>query len=121
MRVFDHVGIYVKDLESSVNYYQDLFGFKEYSRLNDNGILIVFMDMGTALLQLKQSIIPGTPSQGKYNHFAVHTDDYNGFIAKLNEKSINYWEMSLGPGKRIVNFTDPSGHDIEVCESPFKD
>jgi hypothetical protein len=39
------------------------------------------MDMGTALLQLKQSIMPG---------------------------------------KRLVNFIDPNGHDIEVCESLFK-
>ena len=41
--------------------------------------------------------------------------------AKLKEMGIGYWEMSLGPGKRLVNFTDPSGHDIEVCETPFKD
>jgi hypothetical protein len=51
----------------------------------------------------------------------VHTSDYDGFIAKLNEMGIDYWEMSLGSGKRLVNFTDPSGHDIEVCETPFKD
>ena len=121
MNVFDHVGIYVEDLESSVRYYQDLFGFKEHSRLNDHGILIVFLDMGSALLQLKQSSVPGTPSHGKYNHFAVHTDDYDGFISKLDEMGIDYWEMSLGPGKRLVNFSDPSGHDIEVCETPFRD
>jgi catechol 2,3-dioxygenase-like lactoylglutathione lyase family enzyme len=58
MYVCDHIGLYVKDLEYSVKYYQDLFGFKEYSRLNDNGILIVFMDMGTALLQLKRARMP---------------------------------------------------------------
>ena len=55
------------------------------------------------------------------NHFGVHTSDYDAFILKLKEMGIGYWEMSLGPGKRLVNFTDPSGHDIEVCETPFKD
>lgn len=121
MNVFDHVGIYVADLESSSKFYQDLFGFTVHSRLNDHGIQIVFMDMGSALLQLKQSNMSGTPGHGKYNHFAVHTDDYDGFIKKLDALDIRYWEMSLGPGKRLVNFTDPSGHDIEVCETPFKD
>lgn len=121
MNVFDHVGIYVKNLDSSVEYYSDLFGFKVHSRLNDNGIQIVFLDMGSALLQLKQSSVPGTPGHGKYNHFAVHTSDYDGFISKLDERGIDYWEMSLGVGKRLVNFTDPSGHDIEVCETPFRD
>lgn len=120
MNKFDHVGIYVKDLEGSVQYYQDLFGFEVHSRLNDHGIQIVFMDMGTALLQLKQSSMPASPGHGKYNHFAIHAEDYDGFIMKLDERGIDYWEMSLGPNKRLVNFTDPSGHDIEVCEAPFK-
>ena len=48
-------------------------------------------------------------------------NDYDGFVIKLKEMRIEYWEMSLGPGKRLVNFSDPSGHDIEVCETPFKD
>jgi lactoylglutathione lyase len=119
MAIFDHVGIYVNDLEASVEYYQSLFDFQEHSRLNDSGIKIVFMDMGSALLQLKQSNIPGSPGHGKYNHFAIHINDYDGFINKLNDRNIDYWEMSLGEGKRLVNFTDPSGHDIEVCETPF--
>ena len=121
MNIFDHVGIYVSDLETSAEYYQDLFGFNVHSRLIDHGIQIIFMDMGSALLQLKQSNMPGTPGHGKYNHFAVHTDDYDDFIEKLDARDISYWEMTLGPGKRLVNFTDPSGHDIEVCESPFRD
>ena len=57
----------------------------------------------------------------KFNHFGVHTSDYDGFIVKMNDMGIDYWEMSLSPGKRLVNFTDPSGHDIEVCETSFKD
>jgi hypothetical protein len=78
------------------------------------------MDMGSALLQLKQRGVPGTPGEGKYNHFSVHTSDYESFINNLEEMKIGYWEMSLVPGKQLVNFTNPSGHDIEVCEAHFK-
>ena len=120
MNVLDHVGIYVSNLEESIKFYEKLFGFTEHSRLNDHGIRIVHMDMGTALLQLKQSSNPGTPGHGKYNHFGVYTDDYDGFIEKLKVLNIDYWEMSLGPGRRLVNFSDPSGHDIEVCGTRFK-
>lgn len=120
MNILDHVGIYVSDLTESIQFYETLFGFTEHSRLNDHGIKIVHMNMGTALLQLKQSSIPGTPGHGKYNHFGVYTTDYDEFIEKLEAMKIDYWEMSLGPGKRLVNFSDPSGHDIEVCETPFK-
>jgi len=121
MNTLDHVGVYVKNLEEAVSFYETLFGFTVHSRLFDHGIHIVHMDMGSALLQLMQSGVPGTPGAGKYNHFGVHTSDYDAFIIKLKEMGIGYWEMSLGPRKRLVNFTDPSGHDIEVCETPFKD
>ena len=120
MNILDHVGIYVSDLDASIKFYEELFGFTVHSRLNDHGIRIVHMDMGSALLQLKQSGTPGTPGHGKYNHFGVHTSDYDGFIRRLDDMGISYWEMSLGPGQRLVNFSDPSGHDIEVCEAPFK-
>ena len=120
MNLLDHVGIYVSNLDESIKFYEKLFNFKVHSRLNDHGIKIVHMDMGSALLQLKQSSTPGTPGHGKYNHFGVYTDDSDDFIEKLKEMDIDYWEMSLGPGQRLVNFSDPSGHDIEVCETPFK-
>lgn len=116
--VFDHVGVYVEDLDRSIKFYEELFGFPVHSRLNDRGLVIVFLDMGKALLQLKKGG-SGIAGSGKYNHFAVHTSDYDGFIAKLNVMGAGYWEMSLGPGQRLVNFSDPDGHDIEVCESAF--
>jgi len=120
MNILDHVGIYVSNLEESISFYETVFGFTVHSRLNDHGIRIVHMDMGSALLQLKQSNTPGTPGHGKYNHFGVYTDDYDGFINKLEAEGISFWELSLGPGQRLVNFSDPSGHDIEVCKAPFK-
>ena len=120
MNTLDHVGICVKDLDETVSFYEILFEFTVHSRLFNHGIHIVHMDMGFPLLQLKQSGVPGTPGAGKYNHFSVDTSDYDAFINKLEEMKIGYWKMSLGPGKWLVNFTDPSGHDIEVCEAPFK-
>ena len=119
LNVFDHVGIYVKNLETSVRFYKELFGFKEYSRLKDGGITIVFLDMGGGLLQLKQRDDPGNPSSGKWSHFAVYSDEYDTVKTRLDKMGINYWEMSLGPGQRLTNFSDPDGHDVEVCEKAF--
>ncbi len=59
MNPLDHVGVYVKDLDEAVSFYETLFGFTVHSRLFDHGIHIVHMDMGSALLQLKQSSVPG--------------------------------------------------------------
>jgi hypothetical protein len=41
------------------------------------------MDLGSALLQLNQSGVLGTPGAGKHTHFGVHTSDSDGFIVKL--------------------------------------
>ena len=115
---FDHVGLYVEDLERSIEFYGELFGFKVHSRLNDHGLQIVHLNMHSGLLQLKKGGI-GKPGSGKYNHFGVTTSDFDGFLRKLKEMDVSYWEMSLGLGQRIVNFSDSDGHDIEVCEKPF--
>ena len=120
MASFDHVGIYVKDMEKSLSFYQDLFGFPEHSRLWDGDIEIVFLDMGGGLLQLKRRPAAAQPSSGKWSHFAIHVEGYDEFVGKLKEKGIEYWEIALGEGQRLANFTDPDGHDLEVCEKPFK-
>ena len=65
VKTLDHVGIYVKDLDEAVSFYEILLEFTVHSRLFDNGIHIVHMDMGSALLQSKQSGVPGPPGAGK--------------------------------------------------------
>ena len=68
MKTLDHVGIYVKDLDEAVSFYEILLEFTVHSRLFDNGIHIVHMVMGSDLLVSKQIGVPGTPGAGKYNH-----------------------------------------------------
>ena len=63
MNTLDHVGVYVKDLDEAVSFYETLFGFAVHSRLFDHGIRIVHMDMGSTLLQLKRSGVPRTLGQ----------------------------------------------------------
>ena len=41
MNTLDHVGVYVKNLEEAVSFYETLFGFTVHSRLFDLGIHIV--------------------------------------------------------------------------------
>jgi hypothetical protein len=51
---------------------------------------------------------------------SAYTHDYESFINNLEKMKIGYWEIVLVPGKHLVNFTNPSGHDIKVCEAHFK-
>jgi catechol 2,3-dioxygenase-like lactoylglutathione lyase family enzyme len=62
---FDHVGIYVRDLQESVRFYQELFGFPVHGEMKDGDIDMIFLDMNGALLQLKQRPNPPNRRRGE--------------------------------------------------------
>jgi len=116
---FDHIGIYVRDLAESVQFYQWLFGFPVSRKMRDGDIDMIFLNMNGSMLQLKKRPNPPTAGGEKYTHFAIYHEDYQGVLTKLKEKGIRYWEINIGDGKHSANFQDPSGHDLEVMETPF--
>ncbi len=115
----DHVGIYVKDLERSLNFYSELFGFPEHSKVNIGTTKIAFLDMGGSLLEIVQRAEPPEAPSGSWSHLAYTTDDFDGMVSRLNEKGLELREMTLGDGSRIVFFKDPDGHDVEIDETAF--
>ncbi len=121
MNTLDHIGIYVADLETSLAFYKNLFGFNEAGRLRDGDIDMVFLDMGGGLLQLKQTPRRGQPGSGKWIHFAIYVADYPATLEKLQAQSIPYWEAQIPGGSLVANFSDPDGHDLEVCAVPLKE
>ena len=120
MNHLDHIGIYVTDMERSLAFYQDLFGFSEAGRMQDKDIEMCFLDMGTGLLQLKQTPRQGQPGSGKWIHFALAVQDYPGTIEKHKVLGISYWEARIPGGARVANFSDPDGHDLEICSVPLR-
>ncbi len=115
----DHVGIYVKDLERSLKFYSELFGFPEHSRLNLGTTNIAFLDLGGSLLEIVQRAEPPEAPSGSWSHLAYTTDDFDGMVSRLREKGLELREMTLGDGSRIVFFKDPDGHDVEIDEKAF--
>ena len=120
MTVLDHVGIYVSDMELSLAFYRDVFGFAEHSRLNLEETRIVFLDIGKGLLELVQRPgAPGEPPKGRWSHLALHADDFDGLLSKIVEMGLEHRTSTLGDGSRIAFFKDPDGHDLEIDEKPF--
>ena len=115
----DHVGIYVKDLERSMKFYSELFGFPEHSKVNLGATKIAFLDMGGSLLEIVQRAEPPEAPSGSWSHLAYTTDDFDGMVSRLKEKGLELREMTLGDGSRIVFFKDPDGHDVEIDEKAF--
>ncbi len=120
MTKMDHIGLYVSDLERSVKFYGDLFGFPVHRRLEMGETKIAFLDIGEGLLELVyKPESPGRPAEGRWAHVAYHVEDYDGIVSKLEGKGIPLDKRALGDGSRIAFFKDPDGHDVEISESPF--
>lgn len=115
----DHIGIYVKDLDRSLEFYGEVFGFSEHSRLDLGTTRIAFLDLGGSLLEIVQRVEPPEAPSGSWSHLAYTVDDFDGLVGWLRGKGLELREMALDDGSRIVFFKDPDGHDVEIDEKPF--
>ena len=119
MAAIDHIGIYVNDLERSIAFYRKVFGFTPHSRLELGETRIAFLDVNNGLLEIVQRPEAPTPPKGVWSHLAVTVEDFDGLLAHLSNLNIQFREMRLSEGDRIIFLKDPDGHDLEVDEKPF--
>lgn len=117
MSYLDHCGVYVKDLEQSLIFYKDVFGWKEKTRFGSGEAKIAVLDMGKGLLELVQRPgSPGTPPSGNWTHLAIHVENWDVKVKKLEEKGIELRKVTMGDGSHIAFFKDPNGHTVEIME-----
>ena len=109
----DHVNMTVKDLEESVIFYGELFGFVEKkdqpeqtSKIigNENIKLCLYED---ASLEIGDGL----------NHFGFHVENFEEIVEKCQSMDIVMpygvvkWEKS-----RSVYIVDPNGYEVELSE-----
>ena len=115
----DHVALEVKDLDFSINFYKEHFGFEDhYRQVTPSGIQIAYLKLGDTQLELvgrHDQIISGF-------HWCMETDDFDGAVSQLKEKQV---EVLTAPhptdarepkekGWRRVVFKGPDGEQIEL-------
>jgi lactoylglutathione lyase len=116
MSYLDHCGVYVKDLEKSLIFYQDLFGWKEKTRWTSGEAKIAVLDMGKGLMELVQR--PGSPCpppSGNWTHLAIHVPDWVANVKKLEAAGTELRKVQMN-GANIAFFKDPDGHTLEIME-----
>jgi len=119
--LFNHIALSVKDVDESIEFYQNLLHLKEIENTaSDSKTRWLSMGEGKQL-----HLIPRPNSEIKINkavHFALSTTDLDAFIIKLNELEIDYSDWPDTPNKdyirkdgiRQVYFQDPNGYWIEI-------
>ena len=120
MTKLDQVGVYVKDLERSLGFYEKLFGLKVVNRFTSGEAKIALLDIGDGLLELVQRPgSPGTPPVGNWSHLALHEPDFDDKVKTLEEMEVGKRLVTMANGNRLCFFQDPDGHTLELMESGF--
>ena len=115
----EHVNLTVSDVDRSVAFYRDIFGFalRWEGDLGDGrrGAHVGGEDFYLALFEA------AAPGRAPYdysvvgiNHFGFVVDDFDALLADLARRGIDYVLIDdYEPGRRSY-FFDPDGHEIEA-------
>ena len=122
----DHIGINTLDIEESVRFYTDVFGFRELSRADMGDLTLVYMDTGTdlqlELYDLRGQVITGDLPEDKqgFRHIAFYVDDIQAWTGRLKEKNVEFtMELTRMPQIRRdgILVKDPNGFIIELTSA----
>ncbi len=112
----DHVNMKVKDLEKSVEFYKNLFGFEIKQEENSNKLDAPSKIIGNDTIKLCLYEIPEMSPEGGIAHFGFNVTNFNEIIQKCKELEVEVlyggpveWEKS-----KSVYIKDPSGYEIEL-------
>ncbi len=114
----DHVNMKVKNLEKSVEFYKNLFGFEIKKEENPNKTDAPSKIIGNNAIKLCLYEVPGMSPEGGIAHFGFNIANFDEIIAKCKDLGVEIlyggaidWEKS-----KSVYIVDPSGYEIELGE-----
>jgi len=118
----EHVSIRCRNMKSSIEYYQKMFGAQVMLRRNlPNSKQIVYLQIGDTMLELMDfgpAADPVDPREhyGVY-HLGIKTDDFDAAYRDLKAKGANFLgePFEPTPGIRLVFLREPNGAVIELA------
>lgn len=118
----EHVSIRCRDLETSAEYFQRMFGAEIILRRNlDESRRILFLRIGDSMLELME-MGPGQESTEPMEHYGFHhigikVDDFDSAYHDLQEKGADFLgdPFEPTPGIRLVFLREPNGAVIELA------
>ena len=125
---FVHTCYRVKNLEESVKFYQDAFGFEVKKRADfpEHKFTLVYLNLPNDTNELELTYNydhPGYELGNGYGHIAIAVEALEDVHAKHKEAGYEVTKLmglpGTAPGYYFV--TDPDGYKIEVIRSGFLD
>jgi len=119
-----HTCYRVKDLQASLDFYQNAFGMEESRRLDfpDYEFTLVYLKCPNDDYELELTYNYGHESYdlgNGYGHMALGCDDIDALHARLKQEGYEVGDMGGLPGKPNMFFfiSDPDGYQIEVVRT----
>ena len=124
----DHVGINVRDLEKSLEFYTKVLGLSITKREPSKPGVEYFLDCGSSLVGLIQGDPKGESHPLKdggigANHFAfhVHSKDFDAIVEELKARNVPVKFSKKREKSWSVYFLDPDGNKLEITAWPSED
>ena len=127
----DHIGIAVKNLEETKNFYREVLGMEPSldEVVDEQKVKVSFFPAGDCELEFLESTSPDGPI-GRFieknggegiQHFALRVDDINAALADLKAKGVRLIDETprYGAGGSDIAFLHPKatgGILVELCQ-----
>ena len=126
----DHVGIAVKNLEESLDFYESILGIKALGteEVAEQKVKVAFLPCGDSELELLESTSEDGPvaryieKNGEgVQHIAIRVDNIESALAELKERGIRLIDETprYGAGGASIAFVHPkatNGVLLELCQ-----
>ena len=113
----NHVGIFAKDWDETLNFYTKTLGFKEAFTFKDKD-----GNVTTSYIQMNKEnfleIARATPERpAGLNHVGIWVDDIKATVAALRKRGVKVDDARAGNSKApLTNVVDPNGIRLELLE-----
>lgn len=120
---FEHVGVQVKDIEESIEFYTQKVGLELIEKLphTDPSLKLAFLGLeGNVIVELIQGYNSSLPNEGKVHHFALAVDGIEEEFERLKSAGVSFVEeniVTLPNGARYLFFYGPDKEWIEYYEA----
>jgi methylmalonyl-CoA/ethylmalonyl-CoA epimerase len=115
----NHVGIYVRDFDESMNFYTKTMGFREAFSLKDKEgkpALAYLQINRDTFLELAPA---STDRPVGLSHIGIWADDLNTTVTVLRQRGVKMDDPRAGATKApLTNTIDPNGVRLELLEYP---
>lgn len=107
----NHIALKVNDLESTIAFYEQLFGFKYDTEIEYPTFKAVFLKSlyeDNFKLELVVFNVKGnTTNEGAWDHLCLETNDFDGFVSSISssiyKQELNTTVNNLGNRSVIIN------------------